>query len=407
MYIEITDGIENIEIKQFTHQSVILFGAATYGQKVVEEFENVGANVLFFCDNNPKLADTTIRIFDESTEKEYMVKSPDEILKYPEVSVIIASTYFDEIKEQLLQMGVCKIFTAYMGVHRSKITRGEFHNSFITGAETNEKIYSGLMGAEPFFVGRVGSVELETICHYIYLEKRKENQNIPYQNNVTASICLNAGFFPREDQQIDRLVERYLTDIETMDLIWSLWESRFEDKLYTDYCNGVSVTGYRESCMPLIEQEQWTRALKGKKVLVIHPFAESIQKNFPVKDMLYSPHKLLPDFNLITFKAVQSIAGTKTEYATWFDALADMENQIAQIDFDIALIGAGAYGLPLGAYIKRLGKKAIHIGGVLQLFFGIKGKFYDKLKIYNDYWVNPMESERPQNYKKVESGRYW
>jgi hypothetical protein len=34
------------------------------------------------------------------------------------------------------------------------------------------------------------------------------------------------------------------------------------------------------------------------------------------------------------------------------------------LEFDVALIGAGAYGLPLAACVKRLGKKAIHMGGV-------------------------------------------
>ena len=41
-------------------------------------------------------------------------------------------------------------------------------------------------------------------------------------------------------------------------------------------------------------------------------------------------------------------------------------------NFDIALIGCGAYGFPLAAFVKGIGKKAVHIGGPLQLFFGIK-----------------------------------
>ena len=84
-----------------------------------------------------------------------------------------------------------------------------------------------------------------------------------------------------------------------------------------------------------------------------------------------------------------------------------MKEQMQKIDFDIALIGAGAYGFPLGAYAKELGKKALHIGGMLQLYFGIRGKYYDQFNYHNEYWTRPLEEEKPQGFKKVEAGRYW
>ena len=51
-----------------------------------------------------------------------------------------------------------------------------------------------------------------------------------------------------------------------------------------------------------------------------------------------------------------------------------MENEIDKHDYEVCLIGCGAYGLPLAAHVKKQGKKAIHIGGALQLLFGIMGK---------------------------------
>lgn len=58
-----------------------------------------------------------------------------------------------------------------------------------------------------------------------------------------------------------------------------------------------------------------------------------------------------------------------------------MKDEIDKQDYDIALIGCGAYGFPLAAHIKRSGKKAIHLGGALQLLFGIK---------VNDGPIQPM-----------------
>ena len=96
---------------------------------------------------------------------------------------------------------------------------------------------------------------------------------------------------------------------------------------------------------------------------------------------------------------------------TWFDALESMKREIDKRDFDIAIIGCGAYGFPLAAYVKSIGKKAVHLGGATQMLFGIKSKSWeDEPKFHyliNEYWVSPKETERPANYKLVEGGRYW
>ena len=88
-----------------------------------------------------------------------------------------------------------------------------------------------------------------------------------------------------------------------------------------------------------------------------------------------------------------------------------MQDQISQVDFDIAIIGAGAYGLPLAAYCKRIGKQAIQMSGATQLLFGIKGKRWDDhpviSKFYNESWVRPNSNETPTKKGKVEGGSYW
>ena len=47
------------------------------------------------------------------------------------------------------------------------------------------------------------------------------------------------------------------------------------------------------------------------------------------------------------------------------------------------------------------------MGGATQLLFGIKGKRWDDMGIYNGYWVRPDETERPKGLEKVEEGCYW
>ena len=88
-----------------------------------------------------------------------------------------------------------------------------------------------------------------------------------------------------------------------------------------------------------------------------------------------------------------------------------MKKQVDAMDFDIAILGCGAYGLPLAAHIKRIGKKAVHMGGASQILFGIRGKRWEDhpviSKLFNEHWARPDENETPTNSKNVEDGCYW
>lgn len=124
---------------------------------------------------------------------------------------------------------------------------------------------------------------------------------------------------------------------------------------------------------------------------------------------------ILPEFELKTIKAVQTIAGERDDrFKDWFEALDWMKSECHKMDFDVAIIGCGAYGFNLAAEIKRMGKIVIHLGGVTQILFGIKGKRWEnggcgkEMNQYmNSYWVRPLEEEKPKGSNEVEGGCYW
>ena len=148
-------------------------------------------------------------------------------------------------------------------------------------------------------------------------------------------------------------------------------------------------------------------------MLVIHPFEESIRKQYSRRTVLFQNEKVLPPFDLLTLKAVQSLGSIhdRSRFQNWFEALNWMEEKVNSLTFDIALIGCGAYGLPLAAHVKRMGKKAVHLGGATQILFGIKGARWEGIpeisKLFNEYWIRPAEEEKPDNYKQIEGGSYW
>ena len=94
-------------------------------------------------------------------------------------------------------------------------------------------------------------------------------------------------------------------------------------------------------------------------------------------------------------------------YASWYDGLEKLTKEVSLKDFDLALIGAGAWSLPLGSRIKQMGKSAIHLGGEMQLIFGIKGKRWESYNIYNSAWVEASPQEVPKNNNRIEDGCYW
>lgn len=152
--------------------------------------------------------------------------------------------------------------------------------------------------------------------------------------------------------------------------------------------------------------------LSGKKVLVVHPFSEDIESQYKKhrKDIWQEPN-VLSEFELITYKSVQSMLGIKTPYESWFDALKKMENDISMLDFDIAIIGCGAYGMPLAAFVKSMGKQAIHLAGWTQVLFGIIGtRWLNNPRVSSmmpPYWIHPSNKNIPSEAKRIENGAYW
>jgi hypothetical protein len=92
-----------------------------------------------------------------------------------------------------------------------------------------------------------------------------------------------------------------------------------------------------------------------------------------------------------------------------------MCSEISKLDFDIALLGCGGYGVPLCGFIyDKLNKSAIYIGGGLQLLFGVMGKRWDNTEMWQNIinendceFIRPSEEETIKNKDLVSDGCYW
>ncbi|MCQ2162559.1 MAG: hypothetical protein MJY86_04705 [Bacteroidales bacterium] len=295
--------------------------------------------------------------------------------------------------------------------------------------EVSRIIFELLSSDKPCMICRYGSVELMNVTNQMSVS----SGNKPILRYITDQVREwwwneanvrhmkdNAGFFPNDEAHFDRFAELILNDTKFIDVLgsWIFFEKYMEGQ-FPDSMVKVPL----QQLEPFWSKIPWTKALEGKKVLVVHPFASLIEKQYRTRRrVLFGDREILPEFNLKTLKAVQSIGGKSEMFVDWFEALKYMEEEIDRIDYDICLIGCGAYGFPLAAHVKRMGKKAVHLGGVLQILFGIRGKRWDDpmygvadrglkpgmyLELVNEYWVRPDVDMRPSDAQAVEGGCYW
>lgn len=289
--------------------------------------------------------------------------------------------------------------------------------------KTQEVIAAAIEKGEPFWMARMGHTELNFVNSILF--KRYTNDE-PSALNWSQEYSLNkiynnAGFFPKEISEAEKYADRVLLDAPGVDL-HATWELHMEDYMIAQYEKDAAVTRWGYIAPYYNRKEQgiipWSHALKGKKVLVINPFAESIEKQYKenrekIFEKIYDAEDILPEFELLTLKSVQTVADNRDpRFNTWFEALDWMIDECKKIDFDVALIGCGAYGFPLAAAIKRMGKIAIQTCGSTQMIFGVLGQRWtndSKLmkEVVNDSWMRPIESERPNNLERIEDGCYW
>lgn len=298
----------------------------------------------------------------------------------------------------------------------------------------NDKIYNLLALGMPCMISRLGTTEINCINNYLCIHRNrpflkkcwdyvKDDTHTPWWNTDHFKLMtIYSGIFPSCQDTAERFSKQYLQDIPEIDILAC---HQYYEKFMPLRKDVIRIQ--LEMLYPFFVERPWTRYLEGKKVLVVHPFKDTIRMQYAKRKLLFSNSEILPDFDLKILKAVQSIAGVQTQFKDWFEALDYMKKEIERIDFDICIVGCGAYGLPLAAHIKRLGKQAIHLGGGTQLLFGILGnrwvKQYKKKAVwhyrpnvhinidyhslFNEYWSYPLDSDTPMHANKVENACYW
>ena len=270
-----------------------------------------------------------------------------------------------------------------------------------------------LLGPDPAFIGRVGATEQAVLRRWWLLRSASVGNRpswidrIGYGPVLRYDIESQSGVFPTSGGDLYRFGDTYVAALKDLDVL-GVWGNRGEQRVIST-AHDLNALVPLTSLAPLEQDDSWTRVLEGRHVLVVHPFTDSISRQLSRLEDVWPDRRVpLADYELL--QAPQTLGGVG-QWPSWSAALDECSTQVIESGAEIALIGAGAYGLPLAHAAYKSGKRTVLVGGALQLFFGISGTRWDSMSaiqtLYNDAWIRPAESERPPGASKLERGAYW
>ncbi len=277
------------------------------------------------------------------------------------------------------------------------------------------KIRKLLADGKPFFIGRNGTIEIETLFFW-----KLHRPARPYPEYMREQIQRNAGIFPATEESLDRWCAEYTQGLSLMNGGAAGWyppTAHIEKRILDHHAPTAFRTPLRSLEPYYVEAgARWTEKLAGKKVTVVSSFTDTIQQQ--LKRPIW-PNGLLDisgvDWSFVrTGYAPVTAAGTAEwpdDCNSWEEAVEYVLLQVINRDSEIVLIGCGGLGMIIAGRLRKRGISCIVLGGAIQVLFGIKGRRWAQHDIisgfWNDAWVSPAAHEVPGGAGAVEGGCYW
>jgi hypothetical protein len=289
--------------------------------------------------------------------------------------------------------------------------RQQRHQPVMDAETTNHWLREVIAKGSPAAVGKLGSSECWTLAWHLRIPRFYKYTWCPPAFGEL-DLAEQSGVFPNTEEMFHRFAKVYLERLRALDGS-AVWQNTGESRILRQFAPSaqwLSISGLE----PYLFNQPWSQALAGKRILVIHPFEKSIRSQFERRDLVWRDMPgVLPDCDIEVIRAPYGFS--KTDFRNWFEMLQWLETQVdeafAKERFHVALIGCGAAGIPVAAKVKELGGIGIHLGGPLQLLFGIRGRRWDRLpefhRVFNEHWIRPRPEETPEVASKVDGGGYW
>ena len=253
--------------------------------------------------------------------------------------------------------------------------------SLIVPEYVNIEYILNILKKGSIFINRFGGSDLS----YMFGYKNDSNPSIPYYVKI---LSKDNGYY---DTSTDRLVLKnnleYFFDefdktyksskvfLEACNTVRAFpqYNSIFKNSKFANYHEMIEMTSYfMQNIFPVFE---------NKKILIISPFIDLIQKQVLVLDKIF-PNIKIPNVTFVYLKTYITYYNDDTNdymdtpHNNFMETVEYYKKEIDKIDFDVAFISAASYTNFIGCHIESLGKTALYIGGILQMYFGIFGDRY-------------------------------
>ena len=248
-------------------------------------------------------------------------------------------------------------------------------------------------------VVRMGGVETSSILEYL--------QNGLVSRKNKKKLSFNAGFYDDKNsfEEFISLNRNALQDATAV----AEWGLAQQDILLDLFC-ATNLRFKLKDLEPFHDKNDWISFFNFKSIAVVTSFPKTFGSQ--LKNISYVHPKL--ELDKIRFEFIQApvtnLGAIFDNSISWFDRLYDLEKKIHN-DYDLVLISAGSYGVPLSGLLSARKINNIVMGGALQLVFGVTGKRWldrdDYKNLFNQYWISPLSEETPLNKHKLENGCYW
>src|SRR5258705_6628500 len=223
-----------------------------------------------------------------------------------------------------------------LGLSRNHEFRNKPFDGMLNAKETNSLIAEIIMKGKPAMITRFGTPESNCLLNHLELQRTRsgnlfvkmhallQNKRTIWEEYMKEELISQVGFFPVDNDSLLRFSNFYTEQIKKTDLIGIWGFVPGETYLINKYCP-KAVKFDPIGLEPYYFENPWSEVLAGKKILVIHPFAQSIRQQYLKREFLFENKKILPAFELINLQAIQSNGGNETSFKTWFDALEWMQ----------------------------------------------------------------------------------
>lgn len=273
------------------------------------------------------------------------------------------------------------------------------------GKDGNQLIYHALTSGEPQAIGKLGSHETLALRKYLLT-----NGKIDAAARSAYYWATYGVVFPADYATYARFCQYMLEEILPEITLMSVWFNLGEPAIVRRSCHSATLLDIF-ALEPYHLVRPWWEALGGRRVLAVSPFCDTIRHQHPRLNKVWAGTQVMPEFALDCIRVPYHHSLVAQQHRGWFEALETLKAEMSAKLFDVALIGASVYSLPLAVHAKKLGKQGIHLGGATQLFFGILGRRWEKQpefqRLFNEYWIRPFPSETPPNTSSMENGCYW